>query len=84
MTTLLILMALVQEPSLPTGLKNTEDPKNVPIVIAGGQKAGLKTGKHVTYEPGTPLCGLWISMLETAGVKARQLGDASDGLRGIA
>lgn len=26
---------------------------------------------------------MWISMLETAGVKANQLGDANDGLRGI-
>lgn len=63
---------------------NAHDPKNVPIVVAGGSKAGLKTGKHMVYDEGTPLCGLWISMLETAGVKANQLGDANDGLRGIA
>ncbi|MFM2197372.1 MAG: hypothetical protein RLZZ505_804 [Verrucomicrobiota bacterium] len=63
---------------------NAHDPKNVPVLVAGGSKAGLKTGKHVVYEEGTPLCGLWISMLETAGVKAHELGDASDGLRGIA
>ena len=62
---------------------NAHDPKNVPIVVAGGGKVGLKTGKHVTYEHGTPLCGLWINMLETAGVKAGELGDATDGLRGI-
>ncbi|TAE76281.1 MAG: DUF1552 domain-containing protein [Verrucomicrobia bacterium] len=62
---------------------NSHDPTNVPIVVAGGSKAGLKTGKHMVYDPGTPLCGLWISMLEAAGVKARELGDASDGLRGI-
>jgi len=62
---------------------NSHNPRNVPIVVAGGGKAGLKTGKHVVFEEGTPLCGLWISMLETAGVKANDLGDASDGLRGI-
>jgi hypothetical protein len=62
---------------------NSHNPRNVPIVVAGGSKAGIKTGKHVVFEEGTPLCGLWISMLETAGVKANDLGDASDGLRGI-
>ena len=62
---------------------NAHDPKNVPIVVAGGSKAGMKTGKHVVFDQGTPLCGLWISMLETAGVKADKLGDADDGLRGI-
>jgi hypothetical protein len=62
---------------------NSHDPKNVPIVVAGGGKAGLKTGKHIVYEPGTPLCSLWISMLETAGGKASNFGDATDGLRGI-
>lgn len=62
---------------------NAHDPKNVPIVVAGGSKAGMKTGKHVVFDEGTPLCGLWISMLETAGVKADKLGDADDGLRGV-
>jgi hypothetical protein len=62
---------------------NAHDPKNVPIVVAGGSKAGMRTGRHVVFDEGTPLCGLWISMLETAGVKARNLGDADDGLRGI-
>ena len=62
---------------------NAHDPKNVPIVVAGGSKAGFRTGKHVVFDEGTPLCGLWISMLETAGVKADRLGDADDGLRGI-
>ncbi|MCB1133425.1 MAG: DUF1552 domain-containing protein [Verrucomicrobiae bacterium] len=62
---------------------NAHDPKNVPIVVAGGSKAGMKTGKHVVFDQGTPLCGLWISMLETAGVKADKLGDADDGLRGV-
>ena len=62
---------------------NSHDPKNVPIVIAGGTKAGLKTGTHETYDEGTPLCSLWLGMLEKAGVKTKELGDATTPLRGI-
>lgn len=56
---------------------NSHNPRNVPIVISGGSKAGLKTGRHVEYDDGTPLCGLWLGLLERAGVKTDDLGDAS-------
>lgn len=62
---------------------NSHDPKNVPIVIAGGAKAGVKTGRHLVHESGTPLCSLWLGMLDKAGVKAKELGDASGPLRGL-
>jgi len=62
---------------------NSHDPKNVPVVIAGGSKAGLKTGTHEVYDEGTPLCSLWLGVLEKAGVKAKELGDAAAPLRGI-
>jgi hypothetical protein len=62
---------------------NSHNPRNVPIVLAGGSGAGLKTGRHLAFDEGTPLCSLWLSMLEAAGVKTRELGDATDGLRGV-
>ena len=62
---------------------NAHDPKNVPIVIAGGSKAGLNNGSHEVYDEGTPLCSLWLGMLDKAGVKTRELGDASSALRGL-
>jgi hypothetical protein len=62
---------------------NAHDPKNVPIVIAGGSKLGLNNGSHEVYEAGTPLCSLWLGMLEKAGVKVNELGDASAALRGL-
>lgn len=62
---------------------NSHDPHNVPIVIAGGSKAGLNNGSHEVYDEGTPLCALWLGMLEKAGVKVKELGDASSALRGL-
>ena len=62
---------------------NAHDPKNVPIVVAGGSKTGLTNGSHEVYDEGTPLCSLWLGMLEKAGVKAKDLGDATAPLRGL-
>ncbi|WP_265594130.1 hypothetical protein [Haloferula sp. BvORR071] len=55
----------------------------MPIVIAGGSKAGLNNGSHEVYEQGTPLCALWLGMLEKAGVKVKDLGDANGVLKGL-
>ncbi|MES2996572.1 MAG: DUF1552 domain-containing protein [Verrucomicrobiota bacterium] len=62
---------------------NSHSPRNVPVVVAGNAGGKLRTGRHETYDDGTPLCSLWLSMLEKAGVPAAKLGDASGGLRGI-
>ncbi|MFM2220413.1 MAG: hypothetical protein RLZZ553_161 [Verrucomicrobiota bacterium] len=62
---------------------NAHAPQNVPIVVAGKANGQWRTGRHLVYDQGTPLCSLWLSMLDTAGVEASQLGDAQSGLRGI-
>ena len=62
---------------------NSHNPRNVPIVIAGNANGQLRTGRHLEFDEGTPLCSLWISMLEKAGVKTKELGDATSGLRGV-
>lgn len=62
---------------------NSHDPHNVPIVLAGKANGQLKTGQHIQFDPGTPLCSLWLSMLEKAGAKTHSLADATTGLRGV-
>ncbi len=62
---------------------NSHNPRNVPIVLAGKANGQLKTGQHLQFEDGTPLCSLWLSMLEKAGAKTPELADASKELRGV-
>ena len=62
---------------------NSHNPRNVPIVLAGKANGKLRTGRHLTFDEGTPLCSLWLSMLEKAGAGTRALGDASSPLRGV-
>ncbi len=59
---------------------NSHNPRNVPIVVAGGANGQLRTGRHLEFDEGTPLCSLWISMLDKAGVKPPNLADADSGL----
>ncbi|MBK1827609.1 DUF1552 domain-containing protein [Haloferula rosea] len=62
---------------------NSHNPRNVPIVVAGSAQGQLKTGRHLVYEEGTPLCRLWLGMLERVGAKTSSLGDATSPLTGL-
>jgi len=51
---------------------NQHSPHDLPIVCAGG---GLPTGRIVS-DKDTPLCRLWLSLLQRMGVEAAEFGDA--------
>lgn len=55
---------------------NSHSPYNLPVVLAGGSKLGLQTGRHIVYPKNTALCKLYISMLNRFGVKTNHFGDA--------
>jgi hypothetical protein len=54
---------------------------NLPILMAGKAGGTLKTGRHIVYEPGTPMNNLFVSMLDRVGVKVEKLGDSTGKLR---
>jgi hypothetical protein len=62
---------------------NSHNPRNVPVVVAGNANGNLQTGRHLQFEEGTPLCSLWLSMLEKAGAGQAELADATTTLRGV-
>jgi hypothetical protein len=62
---------------------NKHDPSNLPIVLAGRAGGTLKPGRHVVTPKNTPLCNLYVSMLDRMGVKADHFGDSSGGLKGL-
>lgn len=50
---------------------------NCPTLIAGGG-AGIKQGRHlVMRDKETPLCNLWLSLLQGVGVRAESHGDST-------
>lgn len=62
---------------------NSHNPRNVPIVVAGKAGGKLRTGRHMVFDDGTPLCSLWLSMLDLAGAPSSSLADATRPLRGV-
>ena len=54
------------------GDANTHDNTNLPILLAGG---GFKHGQHLAFERdnNTPLCNLFVSMLQRLGIESRCL-----------
>ena len=58
------------------GNANAHDPRNLPILLAGG---GMKHGKHVAYDAqrNTPLCNLFLSLLQRMGVEQDQFASST-------
>lgn len=53
-------------------------------LMLGGSKLGLKHGQHRKYTSGkTPLCSLWVSMLNGLGCRIDQFADGEGPLSGI-
>ncbi|HEV8604050.1 MAG TPA: DUF1552 domain-containing protein [Tepidisphaeraceae bacterium] len=49
----------------------------LPIVLAGKGGGFIKPGRHIRFPRNTPLCNLYLSMLENMGVKQDRFGDSN-------
>jgi len=56
---------------------NIHDPKNLPILLAGGGAGQLKGGTHLRFPKDTPLANLHLSLLDKLGVHLEKLGDSA-------
>lgn len=62
---------------------NRHDPNNLPILLAGGQGAGIAGGGHLRFPEHTKLCHLYVAMLTAFGVPTERFGDAEGALEGV-
>lgn len=62
---------------------NKHDPNNLPILVGGKGGGRIKSGQHIASPKNTPLCNLYVSMLDCMGVPAAQFGDSTGPLRGL-
>jgi len=56
---------------------NAHDPKNLPILLAGGGAGALKSGRHLRFAKDTPLANLHVTLLDKLGVHVEKLGDSA-------
>lgn len=61
---------------------NSHDPTNLPILLAGG---GFRHGRHLAFDThhNTPLCNLFVSMLQQFGIEADAFGSSTGRLTGL-
>ncbi len=56
---------------------NRHNHNELPILLAGRAQGTITTGRHVRYPKDTPLCNLFLSMLDRVGVKEERFGDGT-------
>ena len=56
---------------------NRHDPNNLPVILAGKGGGALNTGQHIAKPKDTPLCNLYVSMLNSMGVNVESFGDST-------
>lgn len=56
---------------------NRHNHENLPIVMAGTANGSIDTGRLINYRKETPLCNLYMSMLDRAGADVAEFGDAT-------
>ena len=62
---------------------NAHDPHDLPIILAGRGCGTLKPGRRLRFEKDTPLCNLYLSLLERMGIQRESFGDSTGKLDGL-
>ena len=55
----------------------THNARNYPLVLAGGKNMGLKHGSYQRFDDSVPLSNLFVSMLNTVGVRSDRFADST-------
>lgn len=59
---------------------NRHDPNNLPILLAGKAGGTIKSGRHIKCAEKTPLCNLYVSMLDRMGTPVQSFGDSAEAM----
>jgi hypothetical protein len=65
------------------GNSNLHDPRNLPMLVAGGGSGRIDTGNHIRCPEGTPLSNLFLTLLNKVGVRAENIGDSTGQIQQI-
>ncbi len=50
---------------------------DLPVILAGGGGGTLKNGRHLRLREETPMCNLYLGMMDRMGVKTERFGDST-------
>ncbi len=68
-----------------SGAGGEHSPKNLPLLVAGGKKLGLKLGRHLSHNPDKhpPLSNVLLTVAQKMGVETAKFADATGTLTGL-
>jgi hypothetical protein len=68
-----------------SGKGGEHSPKNLPTLVAGGHKLGMKLGQHIAYpeDKHPPLNNVLLSLVQKMGVETSKFNDATGTLTGL-
>lgn len=73
--TLLDNCMLIYGSGISDGDRHNHD--DLPIIMAGGGAGRIKTGRHIRYKNGTPICNLYVWMMNQMGAETDKFGDSN-------
>jgi hypothetical protein len=56
---------------------NRHSHHDLPTLLAGRGGGTIESGRHLRYSKDTPLCNLFLDMLDRVGVQAHEFGDST-------
>ena len=68
-----------------SGKGGEHSPKNLPLLVAGGKKLGLKLGRHLAHDPDKhpPQANVLLTVAQKMGVETAKFADATGSLTGL-
>lgn len=68
-----------------SGTGGEHSPKNLPLLVAGGRRLGLKLGRHLAFDPERhpPLSNVLVTLAQRVGVEAEAFSDSTGTLDGL-
>jgi len=62
-----------------SGKGGDHSPKNLPLLVAGGSKLGVKLGRHIAFEEDKhpPLSNVLLSLAQRVGCEGEKFSDAT-------
>ena len=68
-----------------SGKGGEHSPKNLPLLVAGGRRLGLKLGRHLAFDPEQhpPLSNVLVTLAQRVGVDAESFCDSTGTLDGL-
>jgi hypothetical protein len=68
-----------------SGAGGGHSPRNLPLLVVGGRKLGLKHGSHIAYAEtkAPPLSNVLLSVVQKVGVEKEKFADSAGTLTGL-